>query len=88
MQRTKADIALDPKYEEEVSGCTASVGLISEKKIYVVSLSLASAIKDTDFLRQTLATHGLYSVSRVEQSRSRSTTSRRTKVNIPFVPIA
>jgi len=27
----------DPKYEEEVSGCTASVGLISETTIYVVS---------------------------------------------------
>ena len=27
----------DPKYEEEVSGCTASVGLISKTTIYVVS---------------------------------------------------
>ena len=27
----------DPKYEEEVSGCTASVGLISSTKIFVVS---------------------------------------------------
>ena len=27
----------DPKYEEEVSGCTASVGLISKTMIYVVS---------------------------------------------------
>jgi hypothetical protein len=26
----------DPKYEEEVSGCTASVGVISNDKIYVV----------------------------------------------------
>ena len=26
----------DPKYEEEVSGCTASVGLISKSTIYVV----------------------------------------------------
>ena len=26
----------DPKYEEEVSGCTASVGLISSTKIFVV----------------------------------------------------
>ena len=26
----------DPKYEEEVSGCTASVGLISKSEIYVV----------------------------------------------------
>lgn len=28
----------DPKHEEEVSGCTASVGLISRTAIYVVSL--------------------------------------------------
>lgn len=30
-------VFLDPKYEEEVSGCTASVGLISKTTIYVVS---------------------------------------------------
>lgn len=29
-------VCLDPRYEEEVSGCTASVGLISKTKIYVV----------------------------------------------------
>jgi hypothetical protein len=29
--------SLDPRYEEEVSGCTASVGILSSKKIYVVS---------------------------------------------------
>jgi hypothetical protein len=28
----------DPKYEEEVSGCTASVGIISKTKIYVVCM--------------------------------------------------
>ena len=27
----------DPKYEEEVSGCTACVGLITDDKIYTVS---------------------------------------------------
>jgi hypothetical protein len=27
----------DPKYEEEVSGCTASVGIVTHDKIYVVS---------------------------------------------------
>lgn len=31
----------DPKYEEEVSGCTASVGLISKTKIYVVSAMMS-----------------------------------------------
>lgn len=29
-------VGKDPKYEEEVSGCTASVGLISKNTIYVV----------------------------------------------------
>ena len=28
----------DPKYEEEVSGCTASVGIVSKTKIWVVSV--------------------------------------------------
>lgn len=32
----KLILTVDPKYEEEVSGCTASVSLISESKIYVV----------------------------------------------------
>ena len=27
---------LDPRYEEEVSGCTASVAILSATKIYVV----------------------------------------------------
>lgn len=29
---------IDPKYEEEVSGCTACVGLLTDDKIYVVSI--------------------------------------------------
>ena len=28
--------SVDPKYEEEVSGCTASVAILSKSKIYVV----------------------------------------------------
>ena len=35
---------LDPKYEDEVSGCTASVGIISMDKIRVVCLILAQNI--------------------------------------------
>lgn len=35
---------LDPKYEEEVSGCTASVGLISKTTIYVVSPDTVAAL--------------------------------------------
>lgn len=34
---TDRAILSDPKYEEEVSGCTASVGLISKDKIYVAN---------------------------------------------------
>lgn len=34
---TDRAILNDPKYEEEVSGCTASVGLISKTKIYVAN---------------------------------------------------
>lgn len=34
----------DPKYEEEVSGCTACVGFIAGKKLYVVCLLLLSAL--------------------------------------------
>lgn len=33
-----ASLTSDPKYEEEVSGCTACVGLIAGNKLYVVSL--------------------------------------------------
>jgi hypothetical protein len=33
---------LDPRYEEEVSGCTACIGILSNKKIYVVSLESLS----------------------------------------------
>jgi protein phosphatase 2C family protein 2/3 len=32
-------VRIDPKYEEEVSGCTASVGVISRDKIWVVSFT-------------------------------------------------
>ncbi|KAF2198727.1 protein phosphatase-like protein 2c [Delitschia confertaspora ATCC 74209] len=34
---TDRAILSDPKYEEEVSGCTASVGIISNNKIYVAN---------------------------------------------------
>lgn len=41
---------LDPKYEEEVSGCTATVGIITHDKIYVVSLPHTSRIFHQDSL--------------------------------------
>lgn len=34
--RSIAECRLDPHYRDEVSGCTASVGLISKSNIYVV----------------------------------------------------
>lgn len=29
-------VTIDPKYEEEVSGCTACVSLVAGKKLYLV----------------------------------------------------
>ena len=44
---------VDPRYEEEVSGCTASVGIVSAKKIYVVSdVSVALVLTNADFIGQ------------------------------------
>ena len=37
----------DPKYEDEVSGCTACVGLISEDKIYIVGALLIGEGSDS-----------------------------------------
>lgn len=34
--RPAADCTVDPRYEEEVSGCTATVGIVTHDKIYVV----------------------------------------------------
>jgi len=48
---------LDPKYEEEVSGCTASVGIISENKIYVVCPLVLDFWAFANCSRQTLAIH-------------------------------
>lgn len=36
-----ADFEVDPRYEEEVSGCTACIGLITKDKIFVVGLVCA-----------------------------------------------
>lgn len=35
----EAKYSADPKYEDEVSGCTASVAIVSKTHIYVVRLS-------------------------------------------------
>jgi len=48
---------LDPKYEEEVSGCTASVGIISKNKIYVVCPLVLDFQTFANWSRQTLVIH-------------------------------
>lgn len=45
--------ALDPRYEEEVSGCTATVAIISAKKIFVVCSALLDAKTLADQTRVT-----------------------------------
>ena len=53
VKRIKTDQELtlckDPRYEEEVSGCTASVGLISKTKIYVVGLLVCAILECKHF---------------------------------------
>jgi len=81
-RRADTCISVDPKYEEEVSGCTSSVGIITKDKIYVVRFRKSSKYmepKRLTILRETLATPGLFSASKVAQNRCRSTTSRKTK---------
>ena len=46
--------SLDPRYEEEVSGCTASVGILSSKKIYVVCDELLCQKAQANKLREML----------------------------------
>ena len=73
----------DPKYEEEVSGCTASVGLISKTTIYVVSprANTSSAVNTLTQLRPTQAIHVQSLVSRAERNLYHMTTNLRTKVS-------
>lgn len=82
--RTAWLICSDPKYEEEVSGCTASVGIISRDKIWVVCALLHPLSPALLHLltedRQMQVTRGPFLVSRVVQSHFLSTISRRMKV--------
>ena len=74
----------DPKYEEEVSGCTASVGLISKTTIYVVSHILPFSQKK--FLltspRAMLVTHVRSSGLKAEQNLYRMITSLKMRVRV------
>jgi hypothetical protein len=92
-ETSRAEIAdmspTDPKYEEEVSGCTACVGLITEDKIYIVRASLLLTIMLP--VAQVLTSHVLPHrpmlvireaswASRAALSPCHLTTSRRMKV--------
>ena len=72
---------IDPRYEEEVSGCTATVAVIANNKIYVVCLTRANTeVADADLNREMLVIRELSWVSRDVQSHSLSTTSHKTRV--------
>lgn len=84
MQHAQADAGpTDPKYEEEVSGCTASVGVLSKDKIYVVCRPHMAQNYKAHTDRPTRVIRALFSESRAGQSRSHSTTSHRTRVRKP-----
>lgn len=79
---------VDPKYEEEVSGCTASVGVISRDKIWVVCICCYTKVSLSYMVyRPMLVIHDLCLVSRVAQSLCPLITNPRTKVRIPLVSI-
>lgn len=72
---------LDPKYEEEVSGCTAAVSVISKHKIWVVCIcSVSARFRGINGCRPMLVTPVRFLGSRAAQSPFRSTTSHRMKV--------
>jgi protein phosphatase 2C family protein 2/3 len=50
----------DPKYEEEVSGCTACVALITDDKIYVVSMVSDHKWIIAKFIRVTREIRAVY----------------------------
>ena len=80
MSLSSVHIKADPRYEEEVSGCTASVGVITHDKIYVVSKIAELTNHTSDVSRATLGTHEPYSESRAEPNPFRLTISPKMKV--------
>lgn len=77
-------VYIDPKYEEEVSGCTASVALISKTTIYVVSTIFDLLLRDCLLInsRAMLVTHVLSLGSKAEPNLYRTTISLRTRVRV------
>lgn len=70
----------DPKYEEEVSGCTATVAIVSKDKIFCVSLSTNVIDSFAHPHRPILEIREPFSALKVAQSHSHSITNPRTKV--------
>jgi hypothetical protein len=83
---TDRAILNDPKYEEEVSGCTACVGLITEDKIYIVGFSCGlppvSCLINSSICRQMLVTQEAFWVSRVARNRCLLITNHKMKVRV------
>jgi len=73
-------VCADPKYEEEVSGCTASVGLITSTQIFVVSCKRDCFSNTANIHRRTLVILDLYLVSKAERNHCLSITSLKMKV--------
>lgn len=74
----------DPKYEEEVSGCTACVGIITKDKIFCVSIyrrAHSPCILYSYPSRATQVIHEPSSASRAGQSPCLTTTNLRMKVS-------
>ena len=71
----------DPKYEEEVSGCTASVGIVTHDKIYVVGVypQCVQLGRESDNRRATPATRDPCWASKAERSRYHSITNHKMK---------
>lgn len=70
----------DPRYEEEVSGCTASVAILSAKQIFVVSARNFRGRLSAHYSREMLEIRAAFLVLRDGRSLFLSTTSHRTKV--------
>lgn len=55
LRLAETDLCLpDPRYEEEVSGCTASTAIVSSKQIFVVCLHTSTFAKSAYKIREML----------------------------------
>lgn len=81
---------VDPKYEEEVSGCTACVGLLTKDKIFVVCTNRFYSFPFVDYhsqlIRVTLVTHEVFSVSKAVQNHYHLIINLRMSVRLLCMP--